>query len=200
MYYVDPSGHFCKKAAKRICNLIDEGKIKGKNLSKLESYLRTQKETKGLSSAERKVAKKLGIQTGGLPDWLKRRFDEGNRFNEENRVRYPYNEVEVYGDKKHYVVDSYIAGKEIVSRKFTQLAKVKTSTGIGYLKELERKYPSGAIITDSPFNPKVLRGQQMTGQLILEIPVQKESIPKNVIEYANQHDIVIRDVKGKEYN
>ena len=109
------------------------------------------------------------------------------------RPRYPY-EVEVYGDGKNYVVDSYIPGSEIVSREFTQLASVKESTGIGYLNESQKKYPSGAIITDSPFNPKVLRGKTMTGNLILEIPEQKGPIPQSVIDYANNKGIIIRDV------
>lgn len=81
---------------------------------------------------------KSGKTSNGLPDWLKARFEAGNSFNKENRPRYPYNEVEVYGDGKNYVVDSYIPGSEIVSRKFTQLASVKESTGIGYLNELQR--------------------------------------------------------------
>ena len=143
---------------------------------------------------------KSGKTSNGLPDWLKARFEAGHSFNKENRPRYPYNEVEVYGDGKNYVVDSYIPGSEIVSRKFTQLASVKESTGIGYLNELQKKYPSGAIITDSPFNPKVLRGKTMTGNLNLEIPEQKGPIPQSVIDYANNKGIIIRDVNGKEYN
>lgn len=143
---------------------------------------------------------KSGKTSNGLPDWLKARFEAGNSFNKENRPRYPYNEVEVYGDGKNYVVDSYIPGSEIVSRKFTQLASVKESTGIGYLNELQKKYPSGAIITDSPFNPKVLRGKTMTGNLNLEIPEQKGPILQSVIDYANNKGIIIRDINGKEYN
>ena len=131
---------------------------------------------------------------------MKKRFEEGNNFNKENRPRYPYNEVEVYGEGKNYVVDSYIPDKEIVSRKYTQLASVKESTGIGYLNELEKKYPSGAIITDSPFNPKALRGKTMKGDLILEIPVQNKPVPQKVIDYANNKGIIIRDILGKEYN
>ena len=101
-------------------------------------------------------ASKGGKTSSGLPDWLKERFEAGNNFNKENRPRYPHNEVEVYGKKK-YVVDSYVPAEEIISRKYTQLADVKESTGIEYLNELKTKYPSSAIITDSPFNPKVLR-------------------------------------------
>ena len=50
------------------------------------------------------------------------------------------------------------------------------------MNELQKKYPSGAIITDSPFNPKVLRGKTMTGNLNLEIPEQKGPIPQSVID------------------
>ena len=64
------------------------------------------------------------------------------------------------------------------------------------MNELQKKYPSGAIITDSPFNPKVLRGKTMTGNLNLEIPEQKGPIPQS----ANNKGIIIRDVNGKEYN
>ena len=68
------------------------------------------------------------------------------------------------------------------------------------MNELQKKYPSGAIITDSPFNPKVLRGKTMTGNLNLEIPEQKGPIPQSVIDYANNKGIIIRVVNGKEYN
>ena len=77
---------------------------------------------------------------------------------------------------------------------------LKTLGRIYPLSELQKKYPSGAIITDSPFNPKVLRGNTMTGNLILKIPEQKGSIPQSVIDYANNKGIIIRDVNGKEYN
>ena len=36
--------------------------------------------------------------------------------------------------------------------------------------------------------------------MILEVPVQKADIPPNVLEYANDHRIKIRDIKDKYYN
>ena len=137
-------------------------------------------------------------KAGGLPHWLKTRFEAGAEFNRVNRARYPANELEVTdkaGNK--FRVDSYNPGKgEIVSRKFTQLSEVKPETGVGYLRELPRKYPSGATISESGFNPKTLRGQRLTGDLVLEVPVQKSPIPKAVLEYANNNGIIIRDVSG----
>lgn len=62
---LDPSGNSCDNAADRICNLIDERRIRGNNRSSLENYL---KEKAGnLTDAESQVAKKLGleVETGG---------------------------------------------------------------------------------------------------------------------------------------
>ena len=75
VYYVDPSGHFCEGAADRIGGLIDEGRIKGKNRSKLEDYLRKQQESGQITPWEKNVAEKLGIKDasnirGILSDYL----------------------------------------------------------------------------------------------------------------------------------
>ena len=97
---------------------------------------------------------------------------------------------------------------EIVSRKKTQLYEVSEETAIRYLKELEEKYAPGSIIADVPSNKtgvnreifKVNQGRDLKGQMILEVPVQKADIPPNVLKYANDHRIKIRDIKGKYYN
>ena len=111
--------------------------------------------------------------------------------------------------KRKYVrLDSYVPNKEIVSRKYTQFDEVSEETAIRYLKELEEKYAPGSIIADVPSNKtgvnreifKVNQGRDLKGQMILEVPVQKAEIPPNVLEYANDHRIKIRDIKGKYYN
>ena len=43
-------------------------------------------------------------------------------------------------------------------------------------------------------------GNILKGQMILEVPVQEESVPERVLDYANKHHIKIRDIKGKNYN
>ena len=138
-----------------------------------------------------------------LPDWLKDRWEAGNNFNKENLPRYPYNEVELeakeVGSKK-FVVDSYVPNKEIVSRKFTQLSEVKESTAISYVRELAQKYSSGSKVSNGPFNPNVLKGGRLKGELILEIPVQNKPIPESVLDEATKNKITIRDINGKEYN
>ena len=109
---------------------------------------------------------------------------------------------------KYVRLDSYVPNKEIVSRKKTQFYKVSEETAIRYLKELEDKYSPGSIIADVPSNIsktnagifEANNGNVLKGQMILEVPVQKAEIPPNVLEYANDHRIKIRDIKGKSYN
>ena len=96
-----------------------------------------------------------------------------------------------------------------MSRKYTQFDEVSEETAIRYLKELEEKYAPGSIIADVPSNKtgsneKIfeLNGDNvLRGQMILEVPVQKKAdIPPNVLKYANDRYIKIRDIKDKYYN
>ncbi|MBL0385770.1 WXG100 family type VII secretion target [Tumebacillus sp. ITR2] len=135
-----------------------------------------------------------------LPDWLKKQWDAGNTFNKENRPRYPYNEVEVVVDGQKYVVDSYVPGKEIVSRKYTQLAEIQEKTAFSYLSEFTKKYSSGAKITDGRFNPNALKGGRLEGELVLEVPIQFQAIPQKILDEATKRFIIIRDINGKVYN
>ena len=135
-----------------------------------------------------------------MPAWLRHLFAAGNQFNEENRHRYQYNEVEVEGETKNYRVDSYDRKRQlIVSRKFSQLADVQPETAKGYIRELSKKYYSGVRITDSPFNPAELRGKIMTGRLILEVPPQKSPVPHGILDAAAETRVKIVDTTGKVY-
>jgi hypothetical protein len=145
--------------------------------------------------------KSTSVAKGIIPDWLKKRFKAGQDFNKKNRHRYTHNEVEVSVDGRKYRVDSlHLGRKEIVSRRLTQLGKIKVSTAISYFTEFLRKYSPGTIITDSPFNKAALHGKELFGEMIFEVPVQKKSIPQVVKDAATQRNIVIRDIKGKVYN
>ena len=66
--------------------------------------------------------------------------------------------------------------------------------------ELKTKYPSGTIITDSLFNPKVLKGKTMREQHILEVLVQNKPMAQRMIDYVNSNNIFVRDVERKVYN
>jgi len=75
-----------------------------------------------------------------LPEWLARIY-KGNYFNFIREGFYKraggFNEVVFETGKR---LDSYIPGKEIVSRKFSQLAKVTEETAKKYIDELVEKY------------------------------------------------------------
>ena len=90
----------------------------------------------------------------------------------------------------------------------TQLYEVSDETAIRYLKELKDKYAPGSTIADVLSNKtgvnrdifKVNQGDKLKGQMILEVPEQKAKIPPKVLDYAKNHHIKIRDIKGKSYN
>ena len=90
----------------------------------------------------------------------------------------------------------------------TQLYKVSDETAICYLKELEEKYALGSIIADVLSNKtgsnkgifKVNNGKVLKGRMILEVSEQEAKISPKVLEYAKNHSIKIRGIKGKFYN
>lgn len=144
------------------------------------------------------------------PEWLRRQLEEGNEF---NRRREPYYEeqgganevhVEPRSDKGQYPrVDSYVPDEEIVSRKYTQLADVQESTAKGYLRELANTYGPGTIVADTPTNRRDLGddaiGLPMSGDMILEVPVQQNGVPPAVLAEARRLGIIIRDENGRTY-
>ncbi|PPG74786.1 T7SS effector LXG polymorphic toxin [Rathayibacter rathayi] len=142
-----------------------------------------------------------GIMPSRNPDWLndllarddlppwRTRVAEGQQFNYQNHHRYPVNELQLGNNK---VLDSYIPGKEIVSRKNTQFADIRLETGQQYIDEMLNKYPPGAPIKS---------GGLLDGDLILEVPVQNKEISMDLLEYAASKEppVIIRDVQGKIY-
>ena len=142
-------------------------------------------------------------------------------FNKARAKFYPYNEVYLEAPKKainlpegsptkhQYVrLDSYNPHTgEIVSRKCTQLSEVSEETAIRYLKELSDKYAPGSIIADVPSNRTgVNKGifdvngdNVLRGKMILEVPVQKKSVPESILKYAREKKIQIRDINGNVY-
>ncbi|MCM2426996.1 WXG100 family type VII secretion target [Streptomyces sp. RKAG337] len=181
----------------------------GKGISKLVGSLRPL----GLDLAH--IGTDLGTADGGaggpaglldrllmaMPDWLRERFESGNKFNTDNHSRFPYNEVAVEpineGDVGRPRLDSYKHGLEIVSRKESQLADVTPATAKGYLDELVKKYSPGTEIRARKY--PALYGQKLKGQMILEVPAQNGVVPAEVLEYARTLKIVVRDVTGRTY-
>ncbi|OUE25172.1 hypothetical protein BFL36_05265 [Clavibacter michiganensis] len=145
------------------------------------------------------------LEDPNTQEW-RRRVTEGIKFNYENHGRYPHNEVTLANG---YRVDSYIPGREIVSRKHTQIAEVLSRSAMAEIKEITRKYAPGSLIK-TPIRPRpdtvfseanrVLGGLRLRGQPILEVPPQVHPIPDVVLEYADAHRVIIRDTTGHVYN
>ena len=120
----------------------------------------------------------------------------------------PKKGTKVTGDSPAKHLDSYVLNTEIISRKKTLLYEVSDETAIRYLKELKDKYAPGSIIADVPSNKtgsnkgifKVNNGKALKGRMILEVPEQEAKISPKVLDYAKNHHIKIRDIKGKFYN
>jgi len=149
------------------------------------------------------------MATAGGPQFLpvRIRFEErlrlirGRRFNAAQRVRYQYNELYVRKatGKGYWILDSYEPAQGPVSRKFTQLAKVELDSALKVLSEAYDKYKPGTVIGSVRTTPPALRGQQITGQLVLEVPIQTLAIPPEILARARQLNIQIRDVTGRIY-
>lgn len=94
-------------------------------------------------------------------------------------------------------LDSYIPGKEIVSRKATSLDKIKTATFEKYLKELTTKYKKGMIIKSNKYSKKPfnINGQKLSGEYFLEIPLSNKAVyesSKTLKGLAKKYDVTIK--------
>lgn len=135
----------------------------------------------------------------GAPQWLRDRWNEGRQFNKGNWDRYPANEVYLENGK---VLDSYRPGKEIVSRKKTEISKISKDTFSSYLREITQKYKEGTKIPDTPKARREypnLIGKPLRGRYYLEVPVQAEPVPEWALREAASRDVIIRDVQGHIY-
>ncbi|MFC3346624.1 PrsW family glutamic-type intramembrane protease [Streptomyces echinoruber] len=140
-----------------------------------------------------------GGKSEGTPQWLLDKWKKGREFNEENWPRYPANEVYLENGK---FLDSYRPGKEIVSRKQTQISKIKPETFRNYLREINQKYKAGTKIPDTPkarAEYPHLIGKPLKGKYYLEVPVQAQPVPEWALREAANHGVIIRDVQGLVY-
>lgn len=125
---------------------------------------------------------------------VKALFKRGHDFNAKARDSYEFNEIVLETGKR---LDTYIPGKEIISRKATTLSNIKPETFKRYLKELIIKYPKGSVLKSSQF-PK---GTKLIGDYFLEIPLsnktffENNTIFKQVLTQFNLDNKVIVRIK-----
>lgn len=100
----------------------------------------------------------------------------GIRFNAIAQSQYDYNEVNLISNSDPNAftrVDSYVEGKQIISRKATDLENIEFSTFKDYLSELAKKYKPGTKIRSNKY-PE-LDGKELKGQMCLQIPKSNET-------------------------
>ncbi|QPH39441.1 fibronectin type III domain-containing protein [Pedobacter endophyticus] len=114
----------------------------------------------------------IAVSKGRKLSWdeIKVLFKRGNDFNDKGRLVYQFNEVNLVDGKR---LDSYIPGKEIVSRKATTLSKIKSETFENYLKELTMKYQKGKAIKSLKYG-KGFENKVLEGEYFLEIPTSNK--------------------------
>lgn len=127
-----------------------------------------------------------------LPQFVLDKIGPGLDFNRREERHHRFNEIAV-GLYPPHRLDSYVPGKEIISRKFTQLAELKPATAIGYIRELPTKYAPGTPILNSERNIAYgLAPGVLEGQMYLDVPTQTEPIPEYILQYAARHEVIIR--------
>ena len=114
----------------------------------------------------------------------------GQMFDKAMSKVYTYSQMHLANGK---ILDALIPGKEIISHKFTQLADIKFNTVKKYIDEIEKKYANQMT------NSTKLSEQVSTQDLakVLEIPPQAKEIPAEVLKYAKDVDVTIREISGK---
>jgi len=130
------------------------------------------------------------------------RLKAGREFDTARNADYPYNQVYIDGaDGGRTRLDSYNEDLgEIVSRKHSQLDAVQAETARKYIRELPKKYPVGATISNVPSTRAAgIAGNKLRGDYFLEVPVQRNPVPQSVLDFATRHKVYIRDITGKEY-
>jgi hypothetical protein len=129
------------------------------------------------------VEEAIQVTQKAKPTWAEIQvfFKRGNDFNKKALSKYTYNEIvlEGIGEKAGKRLDSYIPGKEIISRKATTLSNIQPTTFNGYLDELITKYPVGSVLNSS----KLPKGTKLSGDYFLEIPLSNKSFFESSVEF-----------------
>ncbi len=163
----------------------------GNNLKNLvDDALRSGEYTDDVIEEVAEFIEDLSTKKGRKFTWeeIKALFKRGNDFNRKARDNkwYKFNEIHLANGKR---LDSYNdVLKEIVSRKATDLGKIKFATFEKYLKEFVSKYKVGTKIRSNKYL-KELDGKLLEGTYILEIPLSNKSLTniQTFIDYAWKH-------------
>ena len=125
---------------------------------------------------------------------------QGRIFEQAAGWQYPVNQLRLEAPGGRPVLDSYDpVAREIISRKHMQLARDYWDS-LDALQEFTVKYPTGAIIADTPYARSLgLAGQRIQGSKILEVSPQTAPVPDGILTEARTRGITIRDTAGRIY-
>jgi hypothetical protein len=115
----------------------------------------------------------------------------GQRFNRTRQRAYDYNEIYLENGK---ILNSYVPGEQIISRKATNFDNIKPETLERYMREINQKYPPGTRIRSGKYSE--LNRTFLRGRKILEVPDSNLNA-KNRQAYeaiAKQHGVEVKYV------
>jgi hypothetical protein len=104
------------------------------------------------------------MQENLVYQWLSN-VRRGQRFNRTRQRAYDYNEIYLENGK---ILNSYMPGEQIISRKATDFDNIKPETFEGYVREINQKYAPGTKIRSGKYSK--LNRTELRGQKILEVP------------------------------
>ena len=115
----------------------------------------------------------------------------GQRFNRTRQRAYDYNEIHLENGK---ILNSYVPGEQIISRKATDFSKIKPETFEGYVREIDKKYAPGTKIRSNKY-PE-LDGTELSGRKVLGVPDSNlNASNRQVFEaIAKRHGVEIKYV------
>ena len=124
----------------------------------------------------------------------------GTAYNQARTFDHRFREVYVEGPNGRRFRVDFFDLNEIISQKRTQFALITVETGIGYIHEMVEKYAPGTVISPVTSNTGVLEiTKVLTGRMVLNVPVQRHPIPREVLEEAEKLGVTIRDDFGNEF-
>ena len=88
----------------------------------------------------------------------------GQRFNRTRQRAYDYNEIYLENGK---ILNSYVPGEQIISRKATDFDNINPETFEGYVREIDKKYAPKTTIRSNKY-PE-LDGVELNGRKILAL-------------------------------
>ncbi|NUS52590.1 MAG: hypothetical protein HOQ22_16310 [Nocardioidaceae bacterium] len=127
-------------------------------------------------------------------------WGHGEAFNAANWHRYTHNEVYLANGRR---LDSYDPKQWIVERKLRQYAELKDPTMLRKDVDLVvQQYPPGTVVPRTRGNLEHfpdIAGKPLRGRMLLEIPPQKLPLDPELLQYAADMKVTIRDSAGRIY-